>query len=211
MTVPECTFLLSTGKKCRAAATRGRPFCRHHDPAAKAAPAGLRIPKHNLFSRHRRWMVINRDFPHTHPADLPGDVFEILHALLADGEDGISDREAGRLLRGMLRRLGAVPFALPEPTLPNMPPRPPAAPSIPLSSGCLPLSAGRAACPTTCPTTTPSPVFRNLAFRSLVFRSPVPRSPACISLGRTRSTSSPTPISSGQTCFPRGRTPGDSP
>lgn len=124
MTVPECTFLLSTGKKCRAAATRGRPFCRHHDPAAKAAPAGLRIPKHNLFSRHRRWMVINRDFPHTHPADLPGDVFEILHALLADGEDGISDREAGRLLRGMLRRLGAVPFALPEPTLPNMPTAP---------------------------------------------------------------------------------------
>lgn len=124
MTVPECTFLLSTGKKCRAAASRGRPFCRHHDPAAKAAPAGLRIPKHNLFSRHRRWMVINRDFPHTHPADLPGDIFEILRALLADGEDGISDREAGRLLRGMLRRLGAVPFALPEPTLPNMPTAP---------------------------------------------------------------------------------------
>lgn len=33
--VSECCHILSSGKKCRAVALRGRPFCRHHAPDRK--------------------------------------------------------------------------------------------------------------------------------------------------------------------------------
>jgi hypothetical protein len=121
---PECSALLATGRKCRAAATRGRAFCRHHDPTAKTAPATRPISKRDLFSRLRRWSQLSRDLPWLDPAEIPAEAFSIFLALLEDGEGGISDREAGRLLRGLFRRLGAVPFAPPRPPHCAAPPPP---------------------------------------------------------------------------------------
>lgn len=111
----ECTFLLANGLKCRGAAKHGQPFCRHHDPAAKAAPAQRPIPEHQRFSRHRRWIALHRDLPWMAPGDIPDEILQILQALLDQGPDSISDRVAGHNLRALLRRLGRVPFELPDP------------------------------------------------------------------------------------------------
>lgn len=132
MTAPECVFLLANGQKCRCAAKRGQPFCRHHDPAASAT---CPTPEHQRFSRHRRWIAVSRDLPSLDPAFLPTEILEILEALLSDGEDGISDRVAGRLLRILLRRIGHVPFAIPDAEPANCPtpeaePRAPSQPSL---------------------------------------------------------------------------------
>jgi hypothetical protein len=122
--VPECTHRLAAGRKCRGAALRGQPFCRHHDPNA-AAPTQRPITQYERFSRHRRWIGIHHALPWFTPAEIPIEVFAILHALLEDGDQGISDREAGRLLRALLRRIGDVPFPLPDPDGPaSEPPAP---------------------------------------------------------------------------------------
>ncbi|MGB7135206.1 MAG: hypothetical protein WBD46_07950, partial [Acidobacteriaceae bacterium] len=115
MTAPECTRLLLHGQKCRAAAKRGLPFCRHHDPAAAAAPPRRPCSEYERFSRHRHWINVGRDLPWFAPAELPVEILAIHQALLEDGSGGISDREAGRLLRGLLRRIGCVPFEIPDP------------------------------------------------------------------------------------------------
>ena len=119
MTAPECTRLLRNGQKCRATAKRGLPFCRHHDPATAAAPPRRPCTEYERFSRHRHWINISRDLPWFAPAELPAEILAIHQALLEDGSGGISDREAGRLLRGLLRRIGHVPFELPGPELPG--------------------------------------------------------------------------------------------
>ena len=112
MTVPECTFIRPHGQKCRAAANRNQNLCRHHAPAVPGPPP---IPKSQLFSRIRQWSLVSRSLPWLDKAEIPSEIYGILLALFADDDTGISDREAGRLLRGLLRRLGAIPFPMPEP------------------------------------------------------------------------------------------------
>ena len=107
---PQCCFTLPNGKKCRCAATRNQQFCRHHAPKA-AAPS---IPKRERLTRVRRWGTLNRMLPSIDPAEIPFEAYSIFEALLRDGPRGISDREAGRLLRGLFRRHGSVPFPLPS-------------------------------------------------------------------------------------------------
>lgn len=115
---PECTVRLANGLKCRGAAKRGQPFCRHHDPASAVPPAQRPLTEHDRFSRHRHWIGINRNLPWFDPADIPMEILQILEALLETGIQGISDREAGRLLRGLLRRIGHVPLQLQDSDLP---------------------------------------------------------------------------------------------
>jgi len=109
--VPECCFTLPNGCKCRCAATRNQPFCRHHMPHS----AGPSISRRDRYSRIARWSQLSRGLAWLDPEEIPMEIYSILLSLLEDGPRGISDREAGRLLRGLLRRLGSVPFALPDP------------------------------------------------------------------------------------------------
>jgi hypothetical protein len=132
---PECRFILPTGRKCRCAATRRQDYCRHHAPKP-AAPGPPPPPKRDLYSRLSHWAQVSRNVPWIDPSEIPFEIHTILRALL---DNGISDREAGRLLRGLLLRLGEVPFPIPEPADaqpnipgpalpgPNAPPTPPAA------------------------------------------------------------------------------------
>jgi len=113
MTVPECTFIRPNGQKCRAAANRNHSLCRHQAPAVPGPPP---VPKSQLYSRIRQWSLVSRSLPWLDKADIPFEIYGILLALFVDDDTGISDREAGRLLRGLLRRLGAIPFPMPEST-----------------------------------------------------------------------------------------------
>jgi hypothetical protein len=115
MKVTECAFILPNGQKCRAAANRNQTLCRHHAPAVSGPPP---IRKSELYSRIRQWSHLGRRLPWLDKADIPIEIYGILLALLEDGDTGISDREAGRLLRGLLRRLGAIPFPMPDPVDP---------------------------------------------------------------------------------------------
>ncbi len=126
---PECCFILPSGKKCRCAATRNQAVCRHHAPKP-AFPGPPPVPKCDVYSRHNRWTRLGRNIPWLDSVEIPSEIYEILCCLIEDGPRGISDREAGRLLRGLLRRLGSVPFPIPEP--PGMPsPAQPPAPARP--------------------------------------------------------------------------------
>lgn len=114
----ECAFTLPSGRKCRAAATRNLALCRHHTP--KPAVSGPPPPlRRDVFSRHIRWTQLGRLIPWLEPDEIPREVHSILRGLLEDGPLGISDREAGRLLRSLLRRVGEVPFPLPGATGPG--------------------------------------------------------------------------------------------
>jgi hypothetical protein len=107
---PECSHILVNGQKCRCLALRGTSRCLHHCPTALRPPAQ---PARPLFSRISRWRDLSRTV-HTLPAsDIPYHAFAILGSLIPDGDEGISDREAGRLLRALLRRHGAIPFPPP--------------------------------------------------------------------------------------------------
>jgi hypothetical protein len=108
----ECTHTLPTGRKCHCPATRNQALCRHHAPKP-AVPGPPPLPKRDRYSRLARWTNLGRDIPWLAAAEIPSEIFNILYCLL---EDGISDREAGRLLRGLLRRLGSVPFPVPDPS-----------------------------------------------------------------------------------------------
>ena len=112
MQARECSFRLANGRTCHAAATRNQPFCRHHGPKpAVAGPPPL--SRRDRYSRLARWADLGRRVPWLDPSQVPSEAYSILESLLEDGTTGISDREAGRLLRGLLRRLGSVPFPLP--------------------------------------------------------------------------------------------------
>jgi len=106
---PECTHILPTGRKCRALALRGHQLCFHHGRGVARAPQKPRNP----FSRIARWRDLSRSAPTLPASDIPFNVYIVLGSLIADGEDGISDREAGRLLRILLRRFGSIPFPPP--------------------------------------------------------------------------------------------------
>jgi hypothetical protein len=106
---PECSQILPSGQKCRCLALRGRDACRHHCAGPLPPPA----PRRGGFSRVTRWRDLGLSV-HTLPAhDIPFHAFVLLGALIADGDDGISDREAARLLRVLLRRHGSIPFPPP--------------------------------------------------------------------------------------------------
>lgn len=107
---PECQFILPTGHKCRCAATRNQPFCRHHGPKPPGLPP---LSRRQRYSRLARWALLGREIPQLELTQIPFEAYDILLSLLEDGSAGISDRGAGRLLRGLLRRFGSVPFSPP--------------------------------------------------------------------------------------------------
>lgn len=113
MRARECSHLLHNDHRCRCAAIRNQPWCRHHAPKpAVAGPPPLRA--RDRYSRLSHWADVGRNLPWTSPEEIPGEIYDILFSLLQDDSAGISDRQAGRLLRGFLRRLGSVPFAIPD-------------------------------------------------------------------------------------------------
>ncbi len=115
---PECRHILPSGLKCRAAAVRSQPFCRHHGSRPVA-------PAFSGFSRARRWRSLGRNLAHLDKADIPAQIYDILDSLL---DDCISDLTAGRFLRALLCRLGSVPFTFPF--SPDAQPQPPFASTI---------------------------------------------------------------------------------
>jgi len=112
MRARECSHLLANGHRCRCAAIRNQPWCRHHAPQGAAAPPPP-LRARDRFSRLARWSGAVHRMPLLGPAEIPIQIYGILMSLLEDGDGGISDRQAGRLLRGYLRRLGKVPFPVP--------------------------------------------------------------------------------------------------
>jgi hypothetical protein len=115
MQARECEFRLASGRKCRAAASRNQPFCRHHAPAA-AVPAP-RIPQSERYSSLIRWRRLGSQLS-TMPLDeIPREIWDILQCLIDRGLNStgsISDLAAGRFLRALLNRLGDVPFPDPD-------------------------------------------------------------------------------------------------
>jgi len=119
MQAPECRFILRNGEKCRCVARRDHIFCRHHAPHP---PVRSTLPDAR-YSRLAHWRDLGRAVATLPPEEVPFEAYVVLEALLQDGVGGISDRKAGSLLRGLLRRHGRVPFAAPEaPPEPDAPP-----------------------------------------------------------------------------------------
>lgn len=108
--IQECDFILAPGRKCHGIALQHQTRCRHH----ALVPPAPRLPRHQRYSRLARWTELGRSIGTRAPEELPFEIWEILNSLLEDGIGGISDRVAGRLLRGLLRRLGQVPFPSPQ-------------------------------------------------------------------------------------------------
>ena len=113
----ECAFTLPGGRKCRCLATRHQRFCRHHGRASAPLP---RQPRR--YSRLAHWRDLGRSVHAVPREEIPFEAWCILEALLQQGQVGISDRVAGRLLRALFLRYGSVPFnppgssAEPEPS-----------------------------------------------------------------------------------------------
>lgn len=106
----ECSYILPNHHKCHSFAVRGKTRCFHHIDPAERPPAR---PPRDPYSRITRWRELGRNI-HTLPVEeIPYNVFIILGGLIAEGPNGISDREAGRLLRILLRRTGAIPHLPP--------------------------------------------------------------------------------------------------
>ncbi|HEY1499374.1 MAG TPA: hypothetical protein VGF88_07340 [Acidobacteriaceae bacterium] len=104
----ECRFLFANGKRCRCRAVTNHVFCHHHAPQPR--PRTLR-PRGSGF---RTWQDLRRHLVTLAPEEIPGSILTVLSALLKDGPGGISDRNAGILLRTLVRRAGSVPFTLPD-------------------------------------------------------------------------------------------------
>jgi hypothetical protein len=85
-------------------ATRNHKFCRHHGAPSrpKTLPTGDRP-----WSRIACWRDLGRVLPEYPKQEIPGELLQILYALL---DAQISDRTAGRILRGLLQRYGSVPL-----------------------------------------------------------------------------------------------------
>jgi hypothetical protein len=124
----ECSFLLPGGRKCRCAATRNQPLCRHHAP--KPNPGPPPIPKSERYSDLIRWRRLSRNLPWMPAAQIPREIYTILQCLIDRGPEStgrISDLTAGRFLRALLTRLGDVPFPDPDFESTTLPPAAPAA------------------------------------------------------------------------------------
>lgn len=99
----ECTFILPSGKKCRCMASRNHKFCRHHGAPQRPRPATGEKP----WSRVACWRDLGRALPGFPKEEIPTELLYILESLL---HGMISDRTAGRILRGLLKRCGDVPL-----------------------------------------------------------------------------------------------------
>jgi hypothetical protein len=108
----ECRFLYPDGQRCRCRATNRHVFCRQHAPQP-------RIPTlRNRAVPFRRWLDLRRALPTLDRAEVPPAILFVLSLLLED-PCRISDRNAGELLRVLLRRFGEVPFTLPDDPAPE--------------------------------------------------------------------------------------------
>ena len=58
----ECCFILSSGRKCRCAATRSELVCRHHAPKPSVATPP-RLAKSEYYSNLIRWRRLGRNLP----------------------------------------------------------------------------------------------------------------------------------------------------
>jgi hypothetical protein len=111
----ECRFTFPNGKRCRCRATPSHVFCRQHAPQAHLPrPRPLQPQNAGAGTSFRNWRDLERNLITLEPEELAAEAFYILDALLNDGPRGISERNAGRLLRAILSRLGFVPFCLPD-------------------------------------------------------------------------------------------------
>ncbi len=101
----ECRFTFANGKRCRCRATTSHVYCRQHAPQP-------RVPTlRNRATPFRHWLDLRRALPTLDRSEIPPAILFVLSALLEDG--CISDRNAGILLRALLRSFGSVPFTLP--------------------------------------------------------------------------------------------------
>jgi|HubBroStandDraft_4_1064222.scaffolds.fasta_scaffold30941_1 hypothetical protein len=107
----ECRHVFSNGKRCRCAATPAHVFCRQHAPQP-------RVPTlRNRATPFRNWLDLRRALPTLDRAEIPPAILYLLSTLLE--QDRISDRNAGALLRALLRRFGSVPFTLADDPAPE--------------------------------------------------------------------------------------------
>jgi hypothetical protein len=119
-----CRFIFPSGKRCRCSATPSHVFCQHHAPQPPVPGRHSRPLPAAAGSSFRNWRDLERNIITLEPGEIPAEALFILCALLSDGPSGISDVNAGRLLRALLRRLGTVPFSVngdPEPPVPGYP------------------------------------------------------------------------------------------
>ena len=109
----ECRFVYPEGQRCRCRATDRHVFCRQHAPQP-------RVPTlRNRTIPFRSWIDLRRALPTLDRAEISPAILFVLDALLREGSLGISDRNAGLLLRALLRRHGSVPFTLPDDPAPE--------------------------------------------------------------------------------------------
>lgn len=109
----ECRHIFSDGKRCRCAAVPTHVFCRHHAPQPR--PRTLRPRGAGLLS----WRDIRIHLATLSRDEVPSAILTLLSALLEDGSRSPSDRNAGALLRALVRRFGSVPFSLPTDPAPE--------------------------------------------------------------------------------------------
>lgn len=113
--VSMCHFILPNGRRCQCVPRADERFCRHHMPAQPKAVR--RSPA--IYTRFVYWRDLDRNVSALEPNEIPREILNILWALLQG--NSISDRNAGRLLRSLLRRFGTVPFTLPASNTPEDP------------------------------------------------------------------------------------------
>ncbi|HEX4308635.1 MAG TPA: hypothetical protein VHZ25_01340 [Acidobacteriaceae bacterium] len=104
----ECRQFFTNGTRCRCRATAGHVFCRHHAPQPRPF---TRRPRNKRFGH---WRDVERNLATLDFPEMPATILLVLDSLFEIGPLGISDRKAGYLLRALLRRLGSIPFRLPD-------------------------------------------------------------------------------------------------
>jgi len=109
----ECRHIFPNGKRCRCLAVKTHVFCLHHAPQPR--PRTLRPRGAGLGS----WRDIQIHLATLARDEVPAAILTLLSALLEDGPRSPSDRNAGALLRALVRRTGSVPFTLPTDPAPE--------------------------------------------------------------------------------------------
>jgi hypothetical protein len=109
----ECRHIFPNGKRCRCLAVATHVFCHHHAPQPR--PRTLR-PRGAALGT---WREVKIHLATLAPNEIPAAILTLLSALLEDGPSTLSDRNAGALLRALVRRLGSVPFPLPTDPAPQ--------------------------------------------------------------------------------------------
>jgi hypothetical protein len=109
----ECRHIFPNGKRCRCRAVNTHLFCRYHAPQPR--PRTLRPHRAGLGS----WRSIKIHLATLSRSEVPAATLTLLSALLEDGPRTLSDRRAGALLRALMRRIGSVPFSLPDDPAPE--------------------------------------------------------------------------------------------